>query len=152
MGILEKPNQTSGIDPKSVQKDKQRFTGLQIHNKELLESLSGDEKKSHRVMLVKFEEWLYELSNCKHALDRRTFLCTKYSTICSKKRKLSDEEYVLADKRSEKMKQKIEAMNVSLEDELKITVGNLEQRLNVLLVRFYGESMDLSKKKSDYKV
>lgn len=65
--MLEKRSQTSGIDPKTVDKDKQRFTGLQIYNKGLLELLSGDEKTSHRELLVKFEEWLYELSNCKLA-------------------------------------------------------------------------------------
>lgn len=78
--------------------------------------------------MVKFEEWLYELSNCKHALERRNVLCTKYFSVCSKKRKLSDEEYVMADKKSEKLKQKIEAMTLSMEIEVKEAVGGLERR------------------------
>lgn len=65
---------------------------------------------------------------------------------------MSDEEYVMADKKSEKLKLKIEAMNESLETELGVTVGDLKLRLTDLLTRFYGESMDFSRKKSDSKL
>jgi hypothetical protein len=51
--VLEKKAHTSGIDPKIVPKDKNRFSGLQIYNKTLLDLLDGDDPTSHSIFFQK---------------------------------------------------------------------------------------------------
>ena len=74
---------------------------------------------------------IYEVKNCKDALERRTLLCENYFVLERKKsRKMSDESYVTLDSKLTRLKSKIEDLSEILQKEVDVFIKQIKHELN----------------------